>query len=242
MAESKKMTIPVVSYKTLTQILRGYQLLGPRGGSLEDIVKKTDISRNILSKSHGFLANLGLISGGRVKCITELGSSLSSAIVNNLDEDVAEGWRTALLESEDAQAVLDMIRVRGEISEDELKRRIFSILEKSSNPERNTGVICLIEILKMSGLLAQVGDQLVWNENNTRVREQEESVTGNQSQEEKQKSDPGGGEQSLGGVIGRSNGGMPHIHIDIQIHISPETTSEQINQIFASMAKHLYKQ
>jgi len=32
----------------------------------------------------------------------------------------------------------------------------------------------------------------------------------------------------------------PSVHIDIQIHIAPESTSEQIDQIFASMAKHLY--
>ena len=31
----------------------------------------------------------------------------------------------------------------------------------------------------------------------------------------------------------------PNLHIDIQIHISPETTPEQIDKIFASMAKHL---
>lgn len=32
----------------------------------------------------------------------------------------------------------------------------------------------------------------------------------------------------------------PALHIDIQIHISPEATVDQIDQIFASMAKHLY--
>jgi hypothetical protein len=31
----------------------------------------------------------------------------------------------------------------------------------------------------------------------------------------------------------------PSLHFDIQIHISPETTPDQIDQIFASMAKHL---
>lgn len=31
----------------------------------------------------------------------------------------------------------------------------------------------------------------------------------------------------------------PKIHIDVQIHISPESTADQIDQIFASMAKHL---
>lgn len=33
---------------------------------------------------------------------------------------------------------------------------------------------------------------------------------------------------------------MPDVHIDIQIHISADAKSEQIDQIFASMAKHLY--
>jgi Family of unknown function (DUF5343) len=33
---------------------------------------------------------------------------------------------------------------------------------------------------------------------------------------------------------------VPALHIDIQIHISPESTPEQIEKIFESMAKHLY--
>jgi Family of unknown function (DUF5343) len=32
----------------------------------------------------------------------------------------------------------------------------------------------------------------------------------------------------------------PAVHIDIQIHISPESSAEQIDKIFESMAKHLY--
>jgi hypothetical protein len=32
----------------------------------------------------------------------------------------------------------------------------------------------------------------------------------------------------------------PSVHIDIQIHISPEASTDQIDQIFKSMAKHLY--
>jgi len=33
---------------------------------------------------------------------------------------------------------------------------------------------------------------------------------------------------------------QPPVHIDFQIHISPEATPEQIDQIFASMRRHLY--
>ena len=33
----------------------------------------------------------------------------------------------------------------------------------------------------------------------------------------------------------------PTLHIDLQIHISPDASNEQIDNIFASIAKHLYK-
>ncbi len=36
-------------------------------------------------------------------------------------------------------------------------------------------------------------------------------------------------------------GASPSLHIDIQIHIASDASSDQIDQIFASMAKHLYK-
>jgi hypothetical protein len=38
---------------------------------------------------------------------------------------------------------------------------------------------------------------------------------------------------------GTSRRTSPSLHIDIQIHISPEASTDQIEQIFASMAKHL---
>ena len=39
---------------------------------------------------------------------------------------------------------------------------------------------------------------------------------------------------------GLQNNNCPNLHIDLQIHISPDSTPEQIEAIFASMAKHLY--
>lgn len=48
-------------------------------------------------------------------------------------------------------------------------------------------------------------------------------------------SPPAAGTQS-----NRASHGGPSVHIDIQVHIAPESSTEQIDQIFASMAKHLY--
>ena len=37
----------------------------------------------------------------------------------------------------------------------------------------------------------------------------------------------------------RPLGKFPAVHIDVQVHISPDTSPEQIDRIFESMAKHL---
>ena len=37
-----------------------------------------------------------------------------------------------------------------------------------------------------------------------------------------------------------ARGSTPNLHIDVQVHISADASVEQIDQIFASMAKHLY--
>lgn len=61
-----------------------------------------------------------------------------------------------------------------------------------------------------------------------------------QTQKEKLNTDvaikPQPNDDQHGGNIKRR---MPAIHIDVQVHISPDTSSEQIDKIFASMAKHL---
>lgn len=38
---------------------------------------------------------------------------------------------------------------------------------------------------------------------------------------------------------GKTHGFSPRLHIDVQVHISPESSPEQIDKIFESMAKHL---
>ena|GEM_PF-224250 len=50
-------------------------------------------------------------------------------------------------------------------------------------------------------------------------------------------------EASVNAPIGSgSANSAPTIHLDIQVHIPPAASADQIDQIFASMAKHLYRQ
>ena len=49
---------------------------------------------------------------------------------------------------------------------------------------------------------------------------------------------PGGHLKKEAKIDNKSN--APSLHIDVQVHVSAEASAEQIDQIFASMAKHLY--
>jgi hypothetical protein len=40
---------------------------------------------------------------------------------------------------------------------------------------------------------------------------------------------------------GRGSAGFPDVHIDLQIHISPEASADQIDKVFESIARHLYR-
>jgi hypothetical protein len=42
-------------------------------------------------------------------------------------------------------------------------------------------------------------------------------------------------------VKAKSNSGAPELQINLQIHISSDATADQIDQIFVSMAKHIYR-
>jgi glycine cleavage system regulatory protein len=39
----------------------------------------------------------------------------------------------------------------------------------------------------------------------------------------------------------RQKSETPELHINLQIHISSDSSADQIDQIFASMSKHIYR-
>lgn len=62
------------------------------------------------------------------------------------------------------------------------------------------------------------------------VAERKPAVGVKAREEEPPPSPPGGGRTGHG----------PSLHVDVQVHIAADASAEQIDQIFASMAKHLY--
>lgn len=76
----------------------------------------------------------------------------------------------------------------------------------------------------------------------TRQRTSSTPRSGSRAPARDKKAKPATLAQQTGGIapaVDATINRRPSLHIDIQIHISPESTTTQIDQIFKSMAKHL---
>ena len=129
-------------------------------------------------------------------------------------------------------AALDFIKSKG-ISEDAAQRcldiildngRQVGLIKTTSGKERIVSIEHVKELLSNSEALDPIGNEVANNSSNEIDRTNNESSHPLQS--------------NSGGSSDRT----PTIHIDVQIHISADAKPEQIDQIFASMAKHLYGQ
>ncbi|MGI6460131.1 MAG: hypothetical protein ACOX5J_08530 [Candidatus Hydrogenedentales bacterium] len=236
--KQEKFSLPTSGYDTLTKILHAYALVGDREVTLNTIAQKSGIGRTGVSPNHPFLTTLGILQGGRKKRVSLDGKSLVVAISQELDSDIAANWRSVLEKHPQTKSVIDMIRVQKKaIPADELRKRIASTIGLAQSKLTTTGANCLIEILQRSGLLEESNGAYIFNEGTQDV-----------SPIDGERRDPAGKKEAQAQVKKQQTADMPPakakdypaVHIDIQIHIAADAKPEQIDQIFTSMAKHLY--
>lgn len=231
-------SLPTSGYDTLTKILHAYALVGNEEATLDTVAQKSGVGRTAVSPNHPFLTALGILQGGKRKRVSEDGKALVVAISNELDSDIKANWRRALENNPQTKSVLDMIRVQKKaIPIEELRRRIASTLRLAQSKQTNTGANCLIEIFQHSGLLIESSGTYVFNEGT-----QEDASRGDDSEDLSRRNEDHDRkkDQKQNDTSSDKVKDYPSVHIDIQIHIAADAKPAQIDQIFASMAKHLY--
>lgn len=75
--------------------------------------------------------------------------------------------------------------------------------------------------------------------NTTPARSSKTTTTRRTSARLKTDSDPEP-QAAINPITGSSHSALPTVHIDLQVHISPDAAADQIDLVFASIAKHLY--
>jgi len=239
MTKNLNFDLPNNGYDVIEKILHAYVRSGQQTVSLNDIASRTGMNKTQVSPNHKFLVAVGVLEGGNKKKLTEKGYQLALAISNKIPEDISNRWADVMRECEHTRKVLDMVRVRDGVPKSEMQGRVLNTLGLTSSKNSKTGVNCLIDILTKAGLIVERDDKYVYNEqfDSTSVTALDEQAADNHLNT----SDSPEPQPLHKQIVSEARiSPDPSLHIDIQIHIDANATPEQIDQIFASMAKHLY--
>lgn len=236
MSTEKEFKLPGSGYDVVSKILHAYVLCGKGKASLGDVASKAGIDTTMVSRNNGFLLSVGAIQGGRDKELTDPGRDLAIAIGNNIDDDVKGHWKTIFLGCERTKSVLDMVKIQKGIPKTQFIPKVASALGLVVNPTTRTGINTLTDIFEKADLLKQDDGKYVVHEDALSIQpavvpEKEKPEPEPQHEEKKEPQ-----KQTKNTSISAS----PDVHINVQVHISPESTPEQIEKIFESMRKHLY--
>ena len=84
--------LPQSSYGELVKIIKAYTVIEEEC-TPDDIQKLTLIHPSNISSNNAFLVAIGVISGGKKKCITEKGKNLGRALEHDMPEEITSHWR-----------------------------------------------------------------------------------------------------------------------------------------------------
>lgn len=226
--------LPSSSLPELEKIIEGYFVLDTNV-SLDDISNLTGINRTTLSPNHPFLKALGLIQGTNQKSATNLGKDLGGAIHHKLFDEIQQFWLQAVDNTEFLSKIATTVKIKKGMTSSELISHILFVAKAQDNKTNRTGANAVVDIFLKSKRLQDIDGKLEYSistasvATNT-VEEIHEQPINENLENVKQK-------ERVSENPSKTN--LPNLHINIQIHISADSSPEQIDQIFASMAKHL---
>lgn len=230
MSDKPTFQLPGSGYEAITKILHAYILCGEGKATLSDVSKKSGINPTNVSRNNAFLVGVGILENGRDKALTSDGRNLAIAISNNVVPDIRSFWNKILINTPEVKSVLDMIKVQKSISKDELPGKVASTLEVVLTKNK-TGINTLIELFEKAELIELREGSYYFQTNQEEpisIIEDPKEITTHPTRSEPEE------EHKINNQKSKTS-----IHIDLNIHISPESSSEQIDQIMKSIAKHL---
>lgn len=151
--------LPGSSLDEVFKVVQGYASFG-RTASLADIAKNTGMHESSISRNVGFLLSIGILQGGRDKCVTEVGRKLGLALLHSVQEDIEAILSDIVAQDEFLKNVLAAVRIRKGMDESSLRSHIAYSAGLSKNVS-TAGSGAVVELLKRSGNLKAEDGKLV---------------------------------------------------------------------------------
>jgi hypothetical protein len=236
MADEAK--LPSSSLGELEKIIKGYGHFG-KEVDLDTLSKLIGINRTTISPNNPFLTEVGIITSGKRKQITDLGKRLARSLDLSQHEQAASAWQEVAKGSEFLSNLVSTVRIKGIISvEDAVTHTLFASGQKNTKANR-TGARTVIDILLASRLLQSKDDSLKVA-TPPEPTTQREVVDIPDKNTELGEDDSHDSDLSLTSLPKRSFTPMaPSIAINIQLHL-PETDNPSVyEELFKALRRHL---
>jgi len=233
------LSLPSSSYPELVKVLRAYANLGDKA-TLTELAKMVSMHKTVVSPNNPFLVQVGLVTGGRDKKPTPLGTTLGRALDHSRENDIAAAWQDVVKGNEVLAKAITTVRIKGGMTVDDLVAHLVYVSGEKNTSRNRTGGRTVVDILVKAGVLAEMDGKLT-------VAMPVTTETGATSDEKP--TDPRATEPAPVSVVeqrelrtmstGKSPVTTPTIAINIQLQI-PETENFLVYEnLFKALRTHL---
>lgn len=237
------------SFGEIQKIVIGYYNVSSDQSSLGDLAKLTGIDRTVISRNNKFLADIGLITGGKKKSVTELGKKLGRALEHEQETDRRSYWREAVQSNPHISGLVTTVRIKGGMTEADFSSHILYVSDQKNNPGNKTGARCIVDVLLAANLLREENGKLVVS-----VALEHETlpdiaatiapattvgaavVNGNGSASSLAADRPG---KAVPPDFLMTTGAVPQIAINIQLHLPETENGEVYEKLFRALRENL---
>lgn len=159
MAE-RQFRLPGSPYEELANIIVAY---GTRDDASRtgDVGKLDSVHQSSVSRTNGFLTEIGVLQGETKKVITRRGRSLALALARKDRDGIRSNWREVVGSTEFLQNVVSAVKLREGMLYPTVQAYIAHAAGQPRNNPVMTGAGAIVEILKTSGLLREEAGELV---------------------------------------------------------------------------------
>lgn len=159
MAE-RQFRLPGSSYEDLANIIVAY---GTRDEASRtgDVGKLDSVHQSSVSRTNGFLTEIGVLQGETKKLITRRGRALALALARKDREEIRSNWRAIVGSTEFLQNVVSAVKLREGMLFPTVQAYIAHAAGQPRNKPVMTGAGAIVEILKAAGLLREEAGELV---------------------------------------------------------------------------------
>jgi len=159
MAE-RQFRLPGSPYEELASIIVAY---GTRDDASRtgDVGKLDSVHQSSVSRTNGFLTEIGVLQGETKKVITRRGRALALALARKDRDGIRANWREVVGSTEFLQNVVSAVKLREGMLYPTVQAYIAHAAGQPRNNPVMTGASAIVEILKTAGLLRDEAGELV---------------------------------------------------------------------------------